>query len=323
MNLNLKPIFIFIVSLLIFNEASAQKDTAVYYLNNAGKVVSTKDSADFFLLILPPDTSVDKSLFVVKEYYHNGKIRLMGNSATNNLDLKFQGPMLTFFPNGHRKRISNYEKGTPFGDETEYYPNGKLYNIKNYSLAGNVILTQCSDSAGSVLAKQGQGKWIIYDENFKEIYAEGSIYKGLYDGAWKGKINDSVDFEREFNQGKLISNKTLYKYKPNGEIFTKVDVVPEFAGGIEQFYRFLARTIRYPAVARENGVQGRVIVQFIVEKDGTLNDVKIAKGIGSGCDEEAKRVIELSSPWLPGLQNGKPARVTYSVPISFTLATGK
>ena len=67
-----------ISSVVMINAASAQKDTSLYYLTNSGKVVSTKDSADFFLLILPPDTSVDKNLFVVKEYYSNGKIRVIG-----------------------------------------------------------------------------------------------------------------------------------------------------------------------------------------------------------------------------------------------------
>jgi TonB family protein len=315
----IKATYLLIISSLFFQTAFAQKDTALYYLKNSGALVSTKDSADYFLVILPPDTSVDKNLFIVKEFYITGKIRLVGNSMTNNLDLKFQGSVVVFFPNGHRKRISSYEKGAPFGDEIEYYPNGKLYSIKNYSLAGKVILTQCNDSTGNVIAKQGQGKWIIYDENFKDVFAEGLVFNGLSDGAWKGKINDSVGFERVYDQGKLISNKTTYKYKPTGDVFTKVDVVPEFSGGIELFYRFLARNVRYPAKARENDVQGRVIVQFIVERDGTLNDIKIAKGIGSGCDEEAKRVIELSSPWVPGSSNGKPVRVAYSVPISFTL----
>ncbi len=94
-----KYLLLFILGLFAFNAAFAQKDTAVYYLKNSGKVVSTKDSADFFLVILPPDTSVDKKLFIVKEYYSNGKIGLIGNSITNSLeDLKVPGALRwTFF----------------------------------------------------------------------------------------------------------------------------------------------------------------------------------------------------------------------------------
>jgi len=107
--------------------------------------------------------------------------------------------------------------------------------------------------------------------------------------------------------------------KKDGAIFTSVEQVPEFPGGVKAFGTFLAKNIKYPAEARRNGVQGRVIISFIVEKDGSLSDVRLRRGIGSGADEEAVRVIKISPNWHPGIQNGHPVRVSYSVPISFTL----
>ena len=95
--------------------------------------------------------------------------------------------------------------------------------------------------------------------------------------------------------------------------------MPSFAGGSNAFGTFLARTIRYPQIARQNNVQGRVIISFVVEMDGSLSDVKVAKGVGSGLDQEALRIIKVSPNWMPGMQNGKRVRVAYSVPISFTL----
>jgi len=89
---------------------------------------------------------------------------------------------------------------------------------------------------------------------------------------------------------------------------------------LDAFARYLSKNIRYPAVARENNTQGRVIVSFVCEKDGSLTDVKVARGIGDGCDEEAVRVIKASPHWKPGIQNGRPVRVAYSVPINFTLS---
>jgi len=103
------------------------------------------------------------------------------------------------------------------------------------------------------------------------------------------------------------------------KIFTSVEKTPEFPGGLDAFYQFLGKNIRYPAAAREHKVQGRVIISFIVEKDGSLSDVHVVRGIGSGADEESVRVLKLSPKWEPGLQNSKPVRVQYSVPISFTL----
>jgi protein TonB len=95
----------------------------------------------------------------------------------------------------------------------------------------------------------------------------------------------------------------------NEKVFTSVQQVPEFTGGIEKFYHYLQSTLRYPATAREHNTQGRVIVTMVVEKDGSLSQVKVARGIGDGCDEEAVRVVKLSSPWTSGMQNGRAVRV--------------
>jgi len=103
-------------------------------------------------------------------------------------------------------------------------------------------------------------------------------------------------------------------------IFVSVEHIPEYPGGINQFYKFLVKKLRYPATAKENNTQGRVIVQFIVEKDGSLSDVKVVRGVGDGCDEEAVRLVKLSSPWKAGIQNGRAVRVMYTVPVSFELA---
>jgi protein TonB len=104
------------------------------------------------------------------------------------------------------------------------------------------------------------------------------------------------------------------------KVFTSVERVPSFPGGIEAFYKFLSKNVVYPKAARDNNTQGKVIVSFIVEMDGKLTDVKVTRGIGDGCDEEAVRVLKLSSPWKPGTQNGHTVRVAYSVPINFALS---
>ena len=113
-----------------------------------------------------------------------------------------------------------------------------------------------------------------------------------------------------------IPNKDSILEKSAKPVFTSVEQVPEYPGGIEAFSRYLSRNIRYPAEARRNRTQGRVIVSFVVETDGSLTDVHVSRGIGSGADEEAMRVITESDKWKPGIQNGHPVRVAYSVPIS-------
>ncbi|HEY9113120.1 MAG TPA: energy transducer TonB, partial [Bacteroidales bacterium] len=75
----------------------------------------------------------------------------------------------------------------------------------------------------------------------------------------------------------------------------------------------------YPALAKESGIQGRVFINFVVEIDGRITDVKVLRGIGGGCDEEAVRVVQSMPKWKPGKQRGKPVRVSYNLPVKFTL----
>lgn len=243
-------------------------------------------------------------------------------STTNNIALKFEGSQITFFPNGHRMRIANFKNGIPIGDVIEYYPNGKLYNIRNYNKKEQ-FLKQYNDSTGKVLTENGNGTWVNFlDETFNKNYIKGKVKDGFEEGDWRGEIGDDY-FAGIFIKGKLMSSSRISKHinamRKDSTEFRPIDETPEFPGGIETFMKFLAKNIHYPPQARQNNTQGRVIVSFVVNKNGSLSDIKIARGIGDGCDEEALRVIKLSPPWNPGMQSGKPVSVSYSVPIVFSL----
>lgn len=105
------------------------------------------------------------------------------------------------------------------------------------------------------------------------------------------------------------------------EIFVIVEDQPKFPGGMKAFYAFIGDHINYPASARRMKVEGRVFVEFIVEKNGALTDVHVVRGIGAGCDEEAVRVLRMVPNFNPGKQRGVPVRVKMVLPIYFKLAT--
>lgn len=98
-----------------------------------------------------------------------------------------------------------------------------------------------------------------------------------------------------------------------------VEVAPEYAGGAKELARFLSSNIKYPDLAKQKNVQGKVYLSFVVEKDGSLTDIKVKQGIGSGCDEEAMRVLKLSEKWKPGSIKAVPVRTYFSVPVVFQL----
>ena len=95
--------------------------------------------------------------------------------------------------------------------------------------------------------------------------------------------------------------------------------MPEFPGGTEKLFEFLKENIHYPEIAEENGVQGRVVVTFVVEVDGSISETKVVKSVDSSLDEEAIRVVKLLPKWNPAMLNGKPVRSKYTLPITFRL----
>lgn len=105
----------------------------------------------------------------------------------------------------------------------------------------------------------------------------------------------------------------------NDSIYQIVEVMPEFPGGTEKMMDYLSKNIKYPEEAKEKGISGRVFLSFVIEKNGSVSDVKVARGIGKVCDDEAVRVVKAMPKWKPGLMKGKPVRVNYMLPIFFKL----
>ncbi|MFN8279379.1 MAG: energy transducer TonB [Saprospiraceae bacterium] len=107
--------------------------------------------------------------------------------------------------------------------------------------------------------------------------------------------------------------------KKEEEVFKYVEQMPEFPDGQKAMYDYIKSNLKYPAIARENDIQGTVVVQFVVTKDGDITRVSVARGIGGGCDEEAVRVVRSMPNWKPGKHNGKAVPVNFTLPIKFKL----
>ena len=103
------------------------------------------------------------------------------------------------------------------------------------------------------------------------------------------------------------------------EVFLVVEDDPEFPGGLSALSQYLASNIKYPQLAKENNITGKVFVSFVVEKDGSVGQVKILRDIGGGCGAEAVRVVKAMPKWKPGKQRGKPVRTQFNLPVDFSL----
>ncbi|MBE0648798.1 MAG: energy transducer TonB [Bacteroidales bacterium] len=134
----------------------------------------------------------------------------------------------------------------------------------------------------------------------------------------EGKINTEVPEENPVIT--IVEDRPAVIEQPiveTPELF--VEIMPEFPGGVAAMRRYLSESIKYPENAKELGIQGMVYINFVVEKDGSITKVKLLRGIGEGCDEEALRVVRAMPKWHPGSQQGKTFRVSYNLPVRFTL----
>ena len=130
------------------------------------------------------------------------------------------------------------------------------------------------------------------------------------------------NFESDFDEDTEILDFAItedIEEEVADEIFDVVEDQPEFPGGEAALYSYLGENINYPSQARRMGIEGRVYVQFVVDRDGSITQVQAVRGIGAGCDEEAVRVVKAMPKWDPGRQRGRAVRVKMIVPITFKL----
>ena len=141
-------------------------------------------------------------------------------------------------------------------------------------------------------------------------------------------VDDDVETEDLNINAEVEQNEVIEEYVApevveeevvEQEIFQIVEEMPAFPGGEAKLMEYVGKNIKYPQIARETGIQGRVFIGFVVEPDGSVSNVKLLRGIGGGCDEEAMRVVKSMPKWKPGKQRGKAVRVSYQIPVFFKL----
>ena len=117
----------------------------------------------------------------------------------------------------------------------------------------------------------------------------------------------------------VIATEPVKPKEEENKVFDVVEQMPSYPGGMGALMQYLSSNIKYPVIAEENGIQGRVICTFVVERDGSITDVRIAKSVDPSLDKEAMRVVSKMPRWIPGKQNGSAVRVKYTLPVTFRL----
>ena len=306
-------------------------DTLTVFLKKTGQIVDSKDSADFIRTVLPPDPTMDKDLYRVLEYYPNGKLKAAATSLTKSADVVLDGTYIEYFMSGTRKKTAIFKNGRYNGFETEYYPNGKIYDIveiKDFNDRYNpgirpgsinnytVQIVELRDSTGKLLVNHGTGHVLIFDDDFKKVIEEGDIKNYKSEGEWRGLIADSGRFIITFHKNEF---KSGISYMKSGHHYTfkNVSEMAVFSEGQSAFNSFIKKNLQYPESARKRKISGSVRIAFDVETDGTLSHLKVERGLMKSMDDEALRVISLSPLWYPATNYGAPIKSHRFVVVDF------
>lgn len=287
------------------------KDRIIYLDSNYVKV--DKDQHVYCRIVR--DYFESKSNYIVEEYYKSGHLK-MGAVSTRNLNLNFVGVVVHFFENDTIKSKTLYKDGIPSGSSFSWYQNGKK------EMEGEYVADQFSKTKGQVLkiyeywdengihkVTDGNG---IHQEKSANFVISGEIKNGLRNGIWNGTDKKyKLSFSDTYENGKFISglSKDDELVERN---YTQINEFPLPKKGIEHFYNFVGRKFN----SGRNTLRGNILIGFIIDKNGAIDEVKVLRGMSPKLDREAIRVVNLYADWLPGKYRGKLIDISYSLPIS-------
>jgi hypothetical protein len=308
---------LFILTILfpiwLFSQNSSDK---IIYFDSIGKDASKENHTSYRII---KDYYTEKNLYQIKDYYKSGELKMEGNSKTKDGYSK-EGTYVYYYENGNKKIYENYFKGRLQGKCQQWYENGNLklegeYFQDENTLNSDFKMDNYWNSKNEHLVVNGNGN---YDENDENISVKGKIKNGYKDDIWtetNKKLNYS--YTETYKKGKFLSGKSVDSLGIERK-YDVLEVRPLPKKGINDFYKFIGNNFVKTKEAVANKVAGRIIVQFVIDKQGKIVEPKILKSLGYGLDEEVIRVVTSYDNWNVGQQRGVPVRVLYSIPISVT-----
>lgn len=311
MKLILRVFFFCIISTKLYSQTSTPVGKIVYL--DSSWVESTEDNYKYIRIV--EDYFSEKKSYVVKEYYKSKALKTIGSTTDKDI-IKREGQFVYYYESGNKKSTVNYLDNKKTGREFNWYEDGNLkseleyYTNKNNEVDYKLNNYWNDQKEQKVIAGNGD---LEYKDKF--IEETGRVKNGLRDGIWKGKyLKSKYSFIETHENGKLVSGITTDSLNIEHP-YTIAEQRPAPKKGINSFYSYIAKSIYIPADAR-NKVSGKIYMTFIVDKDGSLVEPKILKGVGYGIDEIAIMAIKNAKNWNPGIRRGIPVRVLYSLPIT-------
>ncbi|WP_373513401.1 energy transducer TonB [Persicitalea sp.] len=236
----------------------------------------------------------------------------------------FSGPSQTpflrknYYLSGTLRTYETHVDGTT--STTIWHDTGLVQSVLETNPATGTVIWEVWGRDGTPLVTDGNGwaRLVGHPLNDLEIFEQGKVVDSRKQGRWVGQLADStLVFEEFYENGKFVRGKNVLAGK---EIAyeSEFPVAPQYTEGLQEMYKFLVRTIRYPADAMRNSKTGKVVVSFMVNDNGRFSDYKIENGAGESLNEESLRVIkQMDGKWQPGNYKGRAAKQRFTMPINF------
>lgn len=307
-----KAMTIIMLLLAIFLNAQEIKDRIVYI--DSLERIANEDN--YHLLRIFKDYYSNSLECEVYDYYKSGKLKMIGKLKDKYSKIK-QGTFVYYYENGNKESVINYEENIPYGKFYSWYQKGdkeivgEFLKIKNWEKPF-LKVHQYWSRIGIQRVIDGKGRFLDEDNTSS---SEGELNEGFKHGEWYGNdYADNTSFSEIYEKGKFvsgISTDTIKKQYPYKEIYT--EALPK--NGVKQFYRFIKNNLRIPAKVQKGKLSGKIIVEFVVSKDGWISKAKTLNHIGYGLDEEIVRVVRNADRWNPATKRGIPYEYQYTIPI--------
>lgn len=306
----------FLLSIVLFSKivfAQEIEDKRIY-LDSVFKITKAAESP-YYLIVEDKDKIKDDYTF--KIFYKSGKIYKEGltRSTTNLVE---SGLITTYFENENKKEEYTIAPGGITGTKTAWYENGKIKYIKEYfkikkNILPEIKVMQFWDKDNNQKVINGNG---FFEDEEDKCHEKGMVGNGLKTGKWQGENKSKsfqVTFNEDYDDGRLI--KGTSKDKMGVEYtYTDVNEAPKPRRGYEHFYKYISKNFRMSKEMETSG--GKVILSFVIEKDGSISEVKILRSAGTEFDNESIRLVTQYPDWEPGKYRGLKARILYSLPIT-------
>ncbi|MEC5165727.1 antitoxin component YwqK of YwqJK toxin-antitoxin module [Flavobacterium sp. PL11] len=260
----------------------------------------------------------ESEAYEFNDYYKSGNIKTKVLSKNRDY-MDMDGAFITYYENGKKKSISNYKDKKKIGKEFNYFDDGALrleieYLENEGDLAVNYKVIEFWNKKRQQKVVDGNGEYQGFD--LEGTFLIGIIKNGLREGKWTGSsLKQGIKIIEFYTKGKLISGTSTDSNNIERNYTTLLEK-PKPDKGLNHFYSFVSKNFTVPREFQINRISEKIIVKFIIERDGTITDSKIIRGINDELDKEAIRVITDYEGWTVGKMRGLPLRVSYTIPIT-------